>query len=126
MEVGNSGAISVLIVDDDESYRRLLRSMLEREEDFQVLAEASDVGEALELLDQVNPDLIIMDVQMPTMDGLEGTKVILGHHPSTRVVLVSRTGNQKNYPCMAQKAGAIAFVRKMDLDISVLREVLPN
>ena len=126
MELGNSGAISVLIVDDDERYRRLLRSMLEKGEDFQVLAEASDVREALELIDKVIPDLIIMDVQMKSMDGFEGTKAILGHHPNARVVLVSRTGNHQNYACTAKKAGAIAFIRKMDLSISVLREALLN
>ncbi len=49
----------VMIVDDHALYRHLLRAMLEREDDFQVLAEAGDVGEALELIDRANPDLIL-------------------------------------------------------------------
>ncbi len=114
----------VMIVDDDETYRRLVRAMVEREDDFQVVAEATDGNEAVELADEVNPDLIIMDVQMPSMGGFEATGTILQRHQDARVVLVSRTRRQLEYSRMAQDAGAIAFVTKENLSISVLRQAL--
>ncbi len=115
----------VMIADDDETYRRLVRAMLEREDDFQVVAEATDGNEAVELADEVNPDLIIMDVQMPSMDGFEATGTILQRHQDTRVVLVSRTHRrQLKYSRMAQDVGATAFIAKENLSISVLRQAL--
>ena len=114
----------VMIVDDDETYRRLVQAMLGREDDFQVVAEATDGKEAVELMDEASPDLVIMDVQMPSMDGLEATRLILQDHPTTRVVLVSRTHRQQEYSRAAQEVGATAFVTKGDLTLSVIRQAL--
>ncbi len=114
----------VMLVDDEESYRSLVRTALEREDDFQVVAEASDGREAVELAEDVNPDLIIMDVRMPYMDGFEATRLILERNPEARVVLVSRTGRRQEYSCMSQQVGALAFMAKQNLDICVLRQVL--
>ncbi len=113
----------VMIVDDEETYRRLIRAMLEREDDFQVVAEASDGNEAVELADEVDPDLVIMDVLMPSMDGFEATRS-MKRHQDTRVVIVSRTRRELDYSRMAQDAGAIAFVTKENLSISGLRQAL--
>ena len=114
----------VMIVDDDETYRRLLRAMLEREDDFQVVAEASDGEEAVKLVDEVDPDLIIMDVLMPSMDGFVATRTILQRHQDTRIVLISSSRRQFECSRMAQDVGATAFVAKENLSISVLRQAL--
>ena len=114
----------VMVVDDQESYRRLLRNILEREDDFQVVAEAEDGSEALKMIDEVNPDLIIMDVQMPAMGGLDATKLILQRRPEAKVVLVSMTGRRRHYSRMAHEAGAIAFVPKAELSVNMLRQFL--
>jgi len=116
--------VRVLIVDDQRAYRRLVRAMLEREADFLVVGEASDGNEAVELMDEANPDLVIMDVQMPLMDGFEATRQILQHHPDTRVVLVSRTRRQQEYSQVAQEVGATDFVTKDDLNLNVIRQAL--
>ena len=114
----------VMLVDDEDSYRRLVRTALEREADFQVVAEARNGREAVELAADVNPDLIIMDVRMPYMDGFEAARLILERNPDVRLVLVSRTGRQQEYSRAAQQVRASAFIAKQDLDTSTLRQLL--
>ena len=114
----------VVIVDDEELYRRLIRAMVEQEEDFQVMAEASDGSEAVELMDKISPDLVLMDVQMQHMNGFEATSLIMERHPEARVILVSKTRRRARYSRMAQDAGAVAFIAKQDLAMSALRHAL--
>ena len=116
--------IRVMLVDDEDGYRRLLRRILEREADFQVVAEAEDGSEALELINDVAPDLVIMDVQMPAMSGTDVTRLILQRRPETKVVLISRTSRGRDYSLLAKEAGAIAFASKETLGVNLLREVL--
>ena len=118
--------IRVMLVDDDDGYRRLLRRILEREDDFQVVAEAENGCEALKMIDEVNPELIIMDVGMPTMNGIDATRLILQRRAEAKVVLISRTGRDREYSRIAQEVGAIAFVSKEQLGIDQLRRILES
>ena len=116
--------VRIGLVDDEATYRRRLRAILERENDLKVVAEAGDGNEVLTLMEQFNPELIIMDIQMPLLNGFEATKLILQGYPETKVILISRTGRREEYVRRATEVGATAFIPKRDLGISVIREAL--
>ena len=101
----------VLIADDHELVREGFRRMLSYEEDLEVVGEASNGREAVELCRILNPDLILMDVRMPEMDGLEATRAIKVEQPSVSVLVVT-TYENSDYLLEAIKAGAAGYVLK--------------
>jgi two-component system response regulator NreC len=80
--------IHVLIADDHRLVRDGFRAVLEREKDLQVIGEARDGKEAIELAQRLNPDIVIMDIQMPRLNGLEATREIHANH-DRKVLIVS-------------------------------------
>lgn len=82
-------AISILIVDDHVLFRQGLRRVLELEAGFIVTGEASDGGEAIQLVKTSKPDIVLMDISMPNLNGLEATQKIKHIQPSTNVILLS-------------------------------------
>lgn len=80
--------IHVLIADDHRLVRDGFRAVLEREKDLQVIGEARDGKEAIELTQRLKPDIVIMDIQMPRLNGLEATRQIHADH-SRKVLIVS-------------------------------------
>ncbi len=101
----------VLIADDHELVRDGFRRMLGYEEDLEVVGEARDGREAVELCRRLDPDLVLMDVRMPKMDGLEATRAIKAEHPSVSVLVVT-TYDNPDYLLEAIKAGAAGYVLK--------------
>jgi DNA-binding NarL/FixJ family response regulator len=101
----------LVIVDDHALVRKGMKSMLDGEPDLRVIGEASDGREALEVCRSLEPDLILMDVRMPTMDGLAATQAIKQELPSTSVLMVTMYENQ-DYLYEALKAGAAGYVLK--------------
>jgi DNA-binding NarL/FixJ family response regulator len=101
----------VLIADDHELVRDGFRRMLDYEEDLEVVGEARDGREAVELCRRLDPDLVLMDVRMPKMDGLEATRAIKAQHPSVSVLVVT-TYDNPDYLLDAIKAGAAGYVLK--------------
>ena len=101
----------VIIVDDHRMFREGLRKILTIEGIADVLAEASNGKEFLEILDKNLPDLILMDISMPEMDGIEATKKALLLHPHLNVIALSSFGDEKYYYSMIE-AGAKGFVLK--------------
>ncbi len=101
----------VLIADDHELIRDGFRRLLDYEEDLEVVGEARDGREAVELCRRLNPDLVLMDVRMPKMDGLEATRTIKAEQPSV-CVLVITTYDNPDYLLEAIKAGAAGYVLK--------------
>jgi DNA-binding NarL/FixJ family response regulator len=101
----------LLIADDHPLAREGLRAMLAGEPDLEVIAEATDGEEALELCRRLSPELVLMDVQMPRMDGLEATRAIKAERPATSILVVT-THESHDYLLEAMKAGAAGYVLK--------------
>lgn len=103
--------IRVLIVDDQELVRYGFRLMLDATPGIVVVGEADDGERAVGAAERLHPDVILMDVRMPQMNGIEATKRILTRHPSTRV-LVLTTYDLDDYAFGALRAGAAGFLLK--------------
>jgi DNA-binding NarL/FixJ family response regulator len=103
--------MNVLIVDDDRASREGLRELFELRPNITVIGEAIDGEEAVRLTDTLHPDLVVMDVQMPRMDGLEATRQIKQHAPGIRVILLTM---YREYRAAALRSGADAFLVKGD------------
>jgi CheY-like chemotaxis protein len=111
---------NVLIVDDLAVDRRLARSLLARNPNLR-LSVASDGGEALRLIDDTAPDLVVTDLQMPELNGLELVKAVRERHPLVPVVLMTAYGSE-DVAVRALKAGAASYVPKSRL----ARDLLPT
>lgn len=97
--------IRVLLVDDHAMVRQGLRNHLDRYSDIELVGEAADGEEAVWLADQLRPDVIVMDINMPRMNGIEATRLIMSKHPSLRIVGLSFERGTKNREALL-KAGA--------------------
>ena len=117
--------IRVLLVDDQQLIRVGFRLVLEAEDDIVVVGEAGDGHEAIALASALRPDLVLMDIRMPGLDGIAATAAIVRQHPETRV-LVLTTFDLDEYAFGAIRAGASGFLLKdvqRDEMIAALRSV---
>jgi DNA-binding NarL/FixJ family response regulator len=103
--------VRLLIADDHPLVRQALRGMLEREPDIEIVGEAGNGREAVDLCRALDPNLVLMDVRMPEMDGLEATRAIKHEQPEVGVLMVTMHDNQ-DYMREAAKAGAAGYVLK--------------
>jgi DNA-binding NarL/FixJ family response regulator len=103
--------IRVVIADDQELVREGFRMIIEREDDLEVVGQAGDGHAAIELARSTNPDVLLMDLRMPRMDGLEATRRILAA-PAPPRILVLTTFDRNDYVYAAMKAGASGFLLK--------------
>lgn len=104
-------AIRVLLVDDQELIRLGFRLVLEAETDIEVVGEASDGEDAVQAVRSLTPDVVLMDVRMPRVDGIAATARIVAEHPASRV-LVLTTFDLDEYAFGALQAGASGFLLK--------------
>jgi DNA-binding NarL/FixJ family response regulator len=118
--------IRVLLVDDQPVVRRGLRVRFQLEPDMQVIGEASTGSEALTLAQILTPDVVLMDIEMPDMDGIEATVALRTAVPQSIVVILSiHTDRQTRMK--AQAAGAVAFVEKRgttDILLAAIRQAV--
>ena len=115
--------ISVLIVDDQPVFRSVARSVLERDGMCEVIGEADGGAHALEMMSELNPDIVVMDVQMDDMSGIEATRRILSRHPQANIILTSM-GSDSEYPILAREIGARGFIPKRNLNVALLRSLV--
>lgn len=104
--------IRVLIVDDQRMVRRGLTLLLSAEDDIEVVAEADDGGQALRLAAQHQPDVVLMDIRMPGMDGLEASRMLREASDAGPAVVMLTTFGEDAYVDEALRAGAAGFVLK--------------
>lgn len=115
-------AISVLIVDDHAIVRQGLRTYLDLQPDMQVVGECADGRQALELVRNLVPDVVLMDLVMPNMDGVEATRAVTSMSPSTRViVLTSFSEDEQVFASI--KAGAQGYLMKDVLPQELVRAI---
>lgn len=106
-----SETIRVLIVDDHVFVRKGIQALLATEKDIEVVGEAEDGEQALERIELLNPDVILLDLLMPKLDGIEVTQRVLADDPNARIlVLTSFTADDKVFPAI--KAGAMGYLLK--------------
>ena len=115
--------LRVLLVDDQALFRDIAKNMFSSVEEFEVVAEAVDGADAVDAYANLRPDLVLMDVQMPRVNGLEATKQILKGNPDAKVVITSMR-SEPEYRRLALDTGALGFIAKRDLSISALKDVL--
>jgi DNA-binding NarL/FixJ family response regulator len=111
--------INILLVDDEPIIRRGLRMRLELESDLSVVGEAGDGLDALDSARALAPNVILMDVEMPRMNGIDATRALRSQVPAAAVVILSLHDDPET-KSRARAAGASAFVAKHDIDSGLL------
>jgi NarL family two-component system response regulator LiaR len=114
--------IRVLLVDDHAVVRKGMRALLDREPGIEVVGEAGDGDQAVHAVDRLRPDVILMDLEMPGIGGIEATQRISAAHPESRiVVLTSHAAEEDVFPAL--KAGALGYLLKHSAAEDVLHAI---
>jgi len=112
----------VLIVDDQPPFRVAANLVFDLLDEFEVVGEATSGEAALEQVAALEPDLVVMDINLPGMSGLEATRRVTSEHPGTFVLLVS-TYEVDDLPAGAASSGALAYVHKEHLDGDLVEQL---
>ena len=118
----SDATVSVLVVDDQLPFRSAARTVVKLTPGFEVVGEASSGEEAVEMVGTLAPDLVLMDINMDGISGIEATRRITAAHPDAKVVLLS-TYDEDDLPADARTCGAVAYVHKEKFGPGVLTEV---
>jgi DNA-binding NarL/FixJ family response regulator len=115
-------AVGVLIVDDQAPFRRAAKMVMAATPGFDVIGEAESGEEAVELFDELCPGLVLMDINLPGINGIEATRRITGAHPDATVLLLS-TYQAADLPSGADSCGAAGYVNKEEFGPAVVLDV---
>jgi DNA-binding NarL/FixJ family response regulator len=114
--------LPAIVVDDQAPFRAAMKAVLKRTAEFELVGEASDGTEAVSLAAQVSPSLVLMDINMPGMNGIEATRELVSLHPGIVVILCS-TYDAGDLPAEVATSGARAYLNKEHLGADTLRRV---
>jgi two-component system response regulator NreC len=114
--------IRIVLADDHTIIRSGLKLLLEQQPNFKVVAEAEDGRQAVELVSKLHPDVVIADIGMPLLNGIEATSQIVSHDPHPAVVILSMHSDE-SYVLRALKAGARAYILKNSAEADLIRAV---
>jgi two-component system, NarL family, response regulator NreC len=115
-------AVTILLADDHHVMRQGLRLLLEAQGDFRIVAEAGDGLEAVKLAERLKPHVLIVDLMMPGINGLEVARQVSHHSPHTRIIVLSMYGNEP-YVLEALRNGAVGYVLKDANAAELLRAI---
>ena len=114
--------VPVLVVDDKEPFRLAARAVVRRAEGFELVGEAESGEQAIALASELHPAMVLMDIKMPGIGGIEATRRIVDEAPDTVVFLCS-TYQQSDLPPDARTSGARGYVHKEELGPALLRQL---
>jgi DNA-binding NarL/FixJ family response regulator len=121
-------SIRLLIADDYDAMRENIRSFVDRQPDIEVVGEAKDGETAVELAGKLSPDIVLMDISMPRLSGIEAAGSILRNNAAARIAILSAYSN-KHFVVAGLKAGVLGYVLKTSIVhdlIPALRAVMAN
>jgi DNA-binding NarL/FixJ family response regulator len=113
---------TILLVDDHPVFRQGLRHLLEKEKDLEVVGEAGDGQESIGKVRELSPDIVVVDINMPNLDGIEATRQILSESPDTRVVALSVHSSKRFVRDMFQ-AGAAGYILKESIPEEMIKGI---
>ena len=126
VRVSLSMSIKIVLADDSPDFRGIIRSLLEEEPDLKVLGEAEDGEQTIAQVRKLHPDVVVMDIVLPKLNGIESTRRLHTEFPDVRIIALTMYSNKKSVQQM-QAAGAVGLVRKDDAKeelVQTLREVV--
>ncbi|MEY2477244.1 MAG: two-component system, NarL family, invasion response regulator UvrY [Actinomycetota bacterium] len=117
-----NGGVKVLVVDDQAPFRRAALAVLMMTDGFESIAEAESGEDAVDVAGRLHPDLVLMDINLGGINGIEATRRIVAANPGTFVILLS-TYNADDLPADARESGAIAYVHKEEFSPFLLEDI---
>lgn len=114
--------VRIILIDDHKLFREGVKRILEFEPEFEVVAEGDDGGQALDLVAEHDPDIVLMDINMPVQNGVEATAELIRKYPDLKVIILS-IHDDESYVTHALKTGALGYLLK-EMDADALIEAI--